>query len=75
MAYNCPICGKSKAHNNHRKCSRKLQKMYAPGTELWAETEAERLGRKASVVVKPSRIHMGQGTKSGLFCRRTTGYD
>lgn len=67
MAYLCPICGKAKSSGNHRKCSRILQRMYAPGTKLHAERAAEEAGRKAMPPERPSRRHLSLYARCGLL--------
>ncbi len=43
----CGWCGKNRNQGNHRKCSKELQKMYAPGTALYKEQLATRQGMLA----------------------------
>lgn len=75
MAFLCAICGKAKSSGNHKACSRELQRMYAPGTALHKEQQLTLAGRKASVVVLPSRKHLGQIPRSGFFSRLRKGQD
>jgi len=49
----CQLCGKNRNQGNHRKCSKKLQKIYAPGTALHAEQVATIQGRKAERELLP----------------------
>lgn len=50
MYSKCQVCGQPRSTRKHSKCSRKLQEMYAPGTELHAQREAEKQGElKAKV--------------------------
>lgn len=73
MGFNCQICGKPKAVGNHRKCSRELQRMYAPGTALHAERQKDKAGRLASRVVLPARRVDIVGGQSGFFSRCRKG--
>lgn len=70
---NCPICGKLRAHYNHKACSRELQRLYAPGTALHSEQEKDRANRKASRVVLPARRADLVGSRSGIFSRMRKG--
>ncbi|QPL10900.1 hypothetical protein PP754_gp059 [Pectobacterium phage Possum] len=72
---NCPICGKLRAHYSHKECSRKLQRLYAPGTALHAEQAKDRAKRKAARVVLPCRRADLVGSKSGFFSRMRKGED
>lgn len=72
---NCPICGKLRAHYNHKACSRELQRLYAPGTALHEEQLKDRAKRKASRVVLPCRRADIGSSRSGIFSRMRKGED
>lgn len=55
----CGWCGKNRNQGNHRKCSKELQKMYAPGTALYKEQLAIRQGMLAEREAINDLHHLG----------------
>lgn len=70
---NCPVCGKLRAHANHKECSRQLQRLYAPGTVLRQEQEKDRQMRKDSRLIRPFRRENSKGVRNVLFSRLRKG--
>lgn len=67
----CDICGKHRNVGSHKKCSRKRQRMYGPGTALRALQDAENAGRRKSYVFTPLDVPARQ--KAGFFSRLVRG--
>ncbi len=67
----CEICGNPRNVGSHRRCSRKKQRMYAPGTALRAAQDAEQQGRRNSYVYRPLEVAPRQ--RSGIFSRLVRG--
>ncbi len=67
MTYSqCPVCGLPRSTRKHTKCSRILQSKYAPGTQLHAEQEENRIAGKT---IKKPYIDIPQGKKASYYIR------
>ena len=71
----CPVCGKLRAHHSHKACSRKLQRLYAPGTALYDEQAKDLANRKASRIIMPIPTDAMQKKVGGVFSRLRKGED